>query len=81
MSPLFYEEGTILSEGKIRKKDRVPLTTKERREANERFPDMECSIARDDKGYYAYTHRCRSKSYPSIAEIPKKTVEFVGSTS
>jgi len=58
-----------------------PLTPKERKEVKERFgDDLECSFAKDDDGYYCYTHRARSKSYLSISKIPKSKVEFIGST-
>ena len=57
------------------------LTPSERGEARERFGSIQCSIARDKDGYYAYTHRARSKSYPSIAELPKKVVQFISSTA
>lgn len=40
-----------------------------------------CSLGKDDKGYFVYTHRARSKSRPTVADIPKKDVEFIGSTS
>jgi hypothetical protein len=39
-----------------------------------------CSIGRDDKGYFAYTHRARSKSYPSKEKIPVKDLKFIDST-
>lgn len=58
-----------------------PLTAKERSELKKRFPSAECSFAKDKKGYYCYTHRTRSKSYPTIDSIPKKDVDFVSSTS
>ena len=30
--------------------------------------------------FYIYTHRCRSKSYDSFADIPEKTIKFIEST-
>lgn len=38
------------------------------------------SIAKDKDGYYIYTHRARSDSYPKLEDIPKKTQEFIEST-
>lgn len=39
------------------------------------------TIAEDDKGFYAKTHRARSKSYPTKEEIPIKDLKFIDSTS
>ena len=39
-----------------------------------------CSIGKDDKGVYIYTHRCRSKSYPSLDKIPSKVIKWIEST-
>ena len=61
--------------------DKIPLTAKERQEVKTKFGDnLECSFARDKDGYYCYTHRARSDSYPSIDKIPKSKVDFIGST-
>jgi hypothetical protein len=38
------------------------------------------SVGRDKDGFYVFTHRARSKSYPSAADIPKKVVTFIRST-
>lgn len=38
------------------------------------------SIAKDKDGYFCYTHRARSKSYPSIKDIPKSALKFIDST-
>lgn len=63
------------------KEDKIPLTTEERQEVKDRFgSDLECSFAKDKDGYYCYTHRARSDSYPTISKIPKSKVEFIGST-
>lgn len=40
----------------------------------------DCSVGKDAKGYFVYTHRARSKSYESPAKIPKKDIEFIDST-
>ena len=63
------------------KSNRVYLDPDERTKVKERFPDAECTFAKDDKGYYFFTHRARSKSYPSISKIPKEEVDFISSTS
>lgn len=38
------------------------------------------SIGKDKDGYFAYTHRARSKSYESPEKIPKSKLEFIDST-
>jgi len=38
------------------------------------------TLAKDAKGYFIFTHRAASRRYPSIAAIPKKTIEFIEST-
>lgn len=40
----------------------------------------EVILGKDKDGFYVYTHRCRSKSYPTPHDIPKGKIEFVGST-
>lgn len=63
-------------------KAKESLNPNERREVIELFgTSTECSFAKDKDGYYCYTHRCRSKSYPTLADIPKEKVDFVRSTS
>lgn len=37
-------------------------------------------IGKDDDGYFAHTHRARSKSYPSKNDIPIKDLKFIKST-
>lgn len=64
-----------------KKVDKKPLTTKERQIAKEKFGDVGCSFAKDKDGYYAYTHRARCSSYPSVDKIPKTRVAFISSTS
>jgi len=39
-----------------------------------------CSVGKDKDGYFAYTHRARSKSYESPQKIPVKTLKFIDST-
>ncbi len=61
--------------------EKQSLTSSEREEANKRFgSNLECSIAKDDDGYYCYTHRARSKSYDSISDIPDTEVKHIEST-
>lgn len=38
------------------------------------------SVAKDKKGYFCYTHRCRSDSYKSLIAIPKSVVDYIEST-
>jgi hypothetical protein len=66
---------------KIAKKDREYLSSEERAEAKARFGDVECTFAKDKDGFYCYTHRARSDSYPSLAKMPKSAVDFISSTS
>lgn len=76
----FFDESKKALEEINARKDTI--TSKERSEIKERFgQSTACSFAKDKKGYYCYTHRCRSKSYGSIPEIPQKDVDFVRSTS
>lgn len=76
----FFDESRKADEELAARKDTI--TSKERAEIKERFgQSTACSFAKDKKGYYCYTHRCRSKSYGSIADIPQKDVDFVRSTS
>lgn len=76
----FFEESKAAYEKLMKAKE--SLNSSERNEVKKCFgSEIACSFAKDKDGYYCYTHRCRSKSYPSIAEIPKKDVEFVRSTS
>ncbi len=62
--------------------EKIPLTTKEREECKERFGKIQCSIGKNNRGeFFAYTHRARTKLYPSIAALPKERVKFISSTS
>lgn len=38
------------------------------------------SMGIDKKGYFIYTHRCRSKSYETPSKITVKSIKFVDST-
>ncbi len=38
------------------------------------------SCGQDKDGYYIYTHRARSKSYKTLADIPQKDIDFIDST-
>lgn len=61
-------------------KARESLNPTERAEVKKKFGHTGCSFGKDKDGYYCFTHRCRSKSYPSIDKIPQKDVDFVDST-
>lgn len=39
------------------------------------------SVGKDKDGYFAFTHRARSKSYPTEKDIPVKDRLFIGSTA
>jgi len=60
--------------------NRQLLTSKEREEVKKRFKKPECSFAKDENGYYCYTHRARSSSYKTISDIPLSKVKFIEST-
>lgn len=62
-------------------KEKEFLTPEEREEVKNRFKDIQCSFAKDKDGYYCYTHRARSESYPTISQIPQSKVDFINSTS
>lgn len=63
-----------------KKSTKQPLTALERQEIKNKFGNPGCSFARDKDGIYCYTHRARSKSYPTVAKIPKNKVKFIEST-
>lgn len=81
----FFDENLITESKKAYeelKKREETINSSERAKIKEKFGDSkECSFAKDKDGYYCYTHRCRSKSYPTIEDIPMKDVKFVRSTS
>jgi hypothetical protein len=41
---------------------------------------FEVSIGKDEDGYFAYTHRSRSKSYKAKKDIPKSVLKRIEST-
>lgn len=83
---IFFNEDDLFTESKKGweklKEAEASLNPDERKQVEERFGNStECSFGKDEKGYYCFTHRCRSKSYPSINDIPKDKYDFVCSTS
>lgn len=38
------------------------------------------SVGKDKDGFYVYTHRCRSKSYPTQDAIPDSRIKYIEST-
>lgn len=66
---------------RLSKSDKEYLTPEEMDQVKDRFKDIQCSFAKDKDGYYCYTHRARSKSYPTIDDIPESKVDFINSTS
>ncbi len=67
----------------IKLKDLLEATPHDKIE-NVSWPDgmgsKECSLGKDDNGYFAYTHRARSSSYPTPQEIPESKIKFIEST-
>jgi len=58
-----------------------PVSGKEREEFYQKHGrNPGCSLARDKDGYFVYTHRARSKSYPRPSAIPADRVKFIEST-
>lgn len=55
-------------------------TPQDREEFKRRFPEAGVSLKRDRNGVFVTTHRSRSASYPSVAQIPKDRVRFIEST-
>jgi len=66
---------------KTAKTDKTYLNAEERGQLKALFGDPGCSFAKDDDGYYCYTHRARSESYKSLSDIPQDKVKFIESTS
>ena len=46
----------------------------------EKMGEFECSLGKDKDGYFCYTHRARSNSYPTPEQIPKSKIEFIEGT-
>lgn len=63
-------------------KDHKPCTQAEREELRARHGKAAegVSLKRDNGGLFVHTHRTRSKSYPTVAAIPKTVVKFVEAT-
>ncbi len=59
---------------------REPLSRKELGDVLARFGRVGCTFARFGSGFVCYTHRARSKAYPTIAAMPKRVVAFIDST-
>ena len=80
---MYYECVTLFEESskKIDEETERSLTPEEKKEVDERFGDVECSIMKDKHGYYAKTHRAWSGHFDSISKLPKGKVKFVSSTS
>lgn len=74
----FFDESKKAYEKLMKAKE--SLNPQERAEVKKKFGHTGCSFAKDKNGYYCFTHRCRSKSYPTIDKIPQKDVDFVDST-
>lgn len=65
-----------------KKNSKIPLTSDEYNKIYAKFGrNPICSFAKDDNGYYCYTHRARSKSKKTIDLITMKEFKFICSTS
>ena len=73
---LFQEKSEKVDEKTLRS-----LTPEEKKIADERFGEIQCSIMHDKHGYFAKTHRARTDFYDTIEKLPKGKVAFVSSTS
>lgn len=57
------------------------ITPEERAIVKQRLGrEPKCSIKKDKNGYFAYTHRARTKSYDSPNKIPLNKIKFIEST-
>lgn len=59
------------------------LSSRESKEAIEIFGTFQkrgFSISKDKNGFFIHTHRCRSRSYKSMKNIPAKVIKFIKST-
>jgi len=66
----------------LEKVNKIHLTSDEYEQVKKKFgKNRGCSFAKDNNGYYCYTHRARSKSYKTIDKIPKSKYDFICSTS
>lgn len=63
------------------KRQHAAVTQDDRNELRRHYGrHLKCSMGRDDDGFYVYTHRARSKSYPRPSAIPRDRIKFIGST-
>lgn len=58
------------------KKSIVVNVSKERKQG--KFKGV--TVKKDKDGFFVTTHRARSKSFPTVNQIPKKTITFIEST-
>lgn len=73
--------GEIITVSLSAKTEDLPVNTANRDELKKKTPKAEgVSLKRDKKGFYVHTHRARSDSYPTVAAIPVKVIEFIEST-
>ena len=91
---LSYEEMRTDVKGKVERskklgdmKDKIlPLVTNNTEYNNGRVFDLSgfsnkgCSLGADKNGFFCYTHRARSKSYPEVDKIPQSKINFIEST-
>jgi hypothetical protein len=66
---------------KVAKKARKPTKNEPlQRSITKNGKRYNVGISKDKNGYYAHTHRARSKSYPSKKDIPVSVLKFIEST-
>ena len=76
------KEKSISNTSTNKNTDVYKLSSAEYEEANKIYgKDRAFSIGKDKVGYYIYTHRARSESRTTMAEIPTRTIKFIASTS
>jgi hypothetical protein len=59
------------------------LSSSESKEANKIFGSFHArgfTVKKDEDGFYICTHRCRSKSYKLMRNIPEKVRKWIKST-
>lgn len=61
-------------------KRKKPITTGVAKPSDQRVRMKGVSLGKDGNGYFVYTHRSGSSSYPTPADIPDSRVKFVAST-
>jgi hypothetical protein len=77
----FAETFDLVERSKEASKNQEGLTSSDREAFKKKHKDVSCSLGKDEKGFFVYTHRARCKSYPRPEDIPDDKVKFISSTS